>query len=89
MKSYITYRNGAKDLGEHVKAAVTHFYQTVGKLPLSVTVNPEVKDDAKCAVLALDLGSVPVITCGGCLSGEVWLQVPKGVDLSEIRRVGV
>lgn len=85
MKNFITYRNGSKDLTSRVKLAMTHFCRVVGVLPLGVVVNPKLKDDAAQVLTALALGSVPVITSGGCLTGEVWLQAPNEFDLDSLR----
>lgn len=88
MKNFIVYRNGTKDnLAQHVKAAVAHFYQTVGALPLGIVVSPQRKDDAAKVLTALDLASVPVGASGGCLLAELWLEAPMSFDISAVRGV--
>jgi len=74
--TFITYRNGAGDLEQRLRAAVAHFYQERGELPAAVTVHKTELDGARVAMQSLDL-ALPVAGSGGCLVGECWLALPK------------
>lgn len=84
MTTYKTYRNGVGSLPVRIRAAVSHFYRTRQVLPASIAVNPVEVNAARGAVGALTLGlsaqagrqaGVPVEVNGGCLAGEVWLEI--------------
>ena len=83
---YETYRNGAESLEDHLRESIRAFYQRYSRLPISVVVSsgkpkgskeedPTHKDTAESALKALDLPDLLVRVAGGCLVGEVWLQV--------------
>lgn len=72
MTTFITYRNGTDELEKRIEAAMIHFQQQHGRLPAAVVVHKSEVDTARALTLAL-----PVSGTGGCLVGEVWLQVPQ------------
>jgi len=71
---YLTYRDGAGEVEARIKAAVTSFYRTRGRLPDSIVVNPTELEAARAAIEVLALNT-PIESVGGCLVPEVWLAV--------------
>ncbi len=74
MGTFRTYRSGAGDVEERIKAAVGRFYRSQGVLPAAIVVNGRELDGARVAAETLALG-MPVKGMGGCLVLEVWLEV--------------
>jgi len=83
MKKFLMYRNGASKMENRVKTAVKHFYQSRHRLPATVVVNPAEVDAARAACEALSL-KVAVSGGGGCLSGELWLEVASSSDAGKL-----
>ncbi len=80
-KQYITYRNGwhgdLSKLPDAMEAVVADFADRFGAMPASVAVNPAVTGLAQQALAGLSLAA-SVCPVGGCLLGEIWLEMPGG-----------
>lgn len=76
MATFITYRDGTDELETRIKTVVGHFYQNRKRLPARIVVNKLELDAVRVAAEALAL-SMPVGSIGGCLIGEVWLELPE------------
>jgi hypothetical protein len=87
---YEIYRDGASKLRNHLQASIQAFYGRHGRLPVSVIVSKSktsqkdegeqtLEEKAKVALENLELPDLPVKTTGGCLAGEIWLEVGEEV----------
>jgi len=71
---YEVYRDGHGDVRDRIEEAVADFYRRHNALPAEIVVPRSQVDEVATALKALGL-SIPVVTSGGCLAGEVWLGV--------------
>ena len=73
--TYSIYRNGrtGDGLQHSLKVALEDFYRRYRCLPLEIVVPTTQVDEARAALMALDLARLPVRSGGGCLIPELWL----------------
>ena len=76
MTTFVTYRNGTGPIETRIKTAMKTFYRSREELPAGIIVNATELDAAQEAVKSLAL-SVPVISMGGVLIPEIWLECPE------------
>ncbi|MBN1887109.1 MAG: hypothetical protein JW850_03935 [Thermoflexales bacterium] len=80
-KTFKTYRNGWKgdpsSLPGVLQAVIGDFAGRHAVMPKSVMIHPTAAGAAAAALAGLGLASLEVQTAGGCLLGEIWLEVPE------------
>jgi hypothetical protein len=78
MTTFLTYRNGGGDLESRIKGALASFWQTRHERPAAVVVHKTKAQEGQELLKRLAPGSdVAVRGCGGCLVGEVWLEIAR------------
>lgn len=88
MTTYLTYRNGGGDLESRVKAALTNFWQTRHERPAAVVFHKAEAQESRALIKRLSPGSdVAVRSCGGCLVGEVWLEIGREGEVRDYEQL--
>lgn len=75
------YKRGGTELVGLGDALLDYSRKTGGQSPKPIVVNSQLVDVARSAVEQLGL-SVEVATAGGCLLGEVWLEVAVPLEVA-------